>query len=101
MSEIIYIVAGNVHQFNDYVNKKTQEAIRNCTPYKKYVYVSHPDTLRGLSSIKGFFIGTWRDRNDIDEIREAISIIKTKMKMSNAMVFPNVRANRKQYNFNM
>lgn len=71
----VFVVAGNVTQFNHYLSKKRLEGSS-----KQYYYVHSPESLRGLSTIKGVFIGTWAKRLDIAEIREQITIIKTKMK---------------------
>ncbi len=80
---IIYIVAGNYREFVDYIRKKQWEFVK--TPIlpggevvPEYRYVYGVDTLRGLSTIKGVYIGTWRNRKDIGEILTMINIIKSK-----------------------
>ncbi len=80
---IIYIVAGNYREFADYTRKKQWEFVK--TPIlpggevvPEYRYVYGVDTLRGLSTIKGVYIGTWRMRKDIEAIQECINIIKSR-----------------------
>jgi hypothetical protein len=43
-----------------------------------FVYVSGADMLRGMNTIRGFYIGTYRQRKDWSEIRDFIAIIKAK-----------------------
>jgi hypothetical protein len=43
-----------------------------------FVYIANADELRGMSTIRGFYIGTYREREDWSEIRDAIAIIKAK-----------------------
>ena len=43
-----------------------------------YRYVSNADVLRGLSRIRGLYIGTYKERLDWQYIEEAIQIIKAK-----------------------
>lgn len=71
----VYIVAGNKHEFQAYVLRKAAE---NSTDH--YVYVDCLLRLRGLDEVNGFYIGTYEQREDIEEIREQIAIIKYKNK---------------------
>ena len=71
----IYIVAGTYSQFKNYVITKVN-AHDNSSEFPRYIYVHTADVLRGLSSLEGFFVGTWRERKDISEIKLAIKIIK-------------------------
>jgi hypothetical protein len=43
-----------------------------------FVYIANADELRGMSTIIGFYVGTYRQREDWAEIRDAIAIIKAK-----------------------
>jgi len=38
-------------------------------------------TIMGLVEINGFYIGTWRERPDIEEIQEVIAHIKQRTKL--------------------
>jgi len=71
----IYIVAGTYSQFKNYVITKVNTH-DNSSEFPRYIYVHSADVLRGLSSLDGFFVGTWRERTDISEIKLAIKIIK-------------------------
>jgi len=64
-----YIVAGNYNEYQAYVKRKPRI---ECY----YKYVATANTLRGLSSIDGFYIGSYESRPDIEEIKSAIAIIK-------------------------
>lgn len=71
MNDKIHIVAGNYEEFKRYVSKKSIDSAR-------YVYVSSPHTILGLTDIKGFYIGTYARRDDIEKIKYLIYIIKCK-----------------------
>jgi hypothetical protein len=66
-----YIVAGNYNEYQAYVKRKPRIE-------HYYKYVAGTDTLRGLSSIDGFYIGSYKNRPDIDEIKAIIATIKTR-----------------------
>ena len=70
----IYVVCGTHEQYTNYCWKKQHEGST-----AKYIYVNSVDILRGLSEIEGVYIGTWRYRPDIEEIKQQISIIKFRM----------------------
>lgn len=65
-----YVVAGNFEQYRYHIEKKGYSP-------NEYRYVSHPDILRGLSEIEGFYIGTYLERPDIEEIKQNIAMIKS------------------------
>ena len=67
---MIYIVSGNYKEYTDYV-------CRNRFKDERHMYVHNVDYLRGLNEIKGFYIGTYYNRPDIEAIKEYISIIKS------------------------
>lgn len=77
----IFIVAGNYEQFVEYTSRKKGDG-------NFYCYVRDRTTLLGLSEVKGFYIGTWRDRPDIEEITHAIAVIKAKSKTHNKLPTP-------------
>jgi hypothetical protein len=43
-----------------------------------FVYVSGAEMLKGMTTIRGFYIGTYREREDWPQIRDLIAIIKVK-----------------------
>lgn len=71
--DIIWIVAGNANEFHSYVRRKMSLG-HNPNNFK---FVYSVSTLRGLNNIKGFYIGNYKSRSDIDEIILAIQIRKS------------------------
>jgi len=71
---IKYIVAGNYNEYQAYVKRKTRDQVY-------YKYVSGVDRIRGLSEIDGYYIGTFYQRPDIEDIKVAITTIKSKQKI--------------------
>ncbi len=71
---IKYIVAGNYNEYQAYVKRKTRDKVY-------YKYVSGVDRIRGLSEIDGYYIGTFYQRPDIEDIKTHINIIKSKQKI--------------------
>jgi hypothetical protein len=69
----LFVVAGNYEEFQDFVIKKRMKGFSY-----DFVYIANADELRGMSTIRGFYIGTYRQREDWSEIRDAIAIIKAK-----------------------
>jgi hypothetical protein len=69
----LFVVAGNYQEFQDFVIRKRMKGFSY-----DFVYVSDRNMIRGLSTIRGFYIGTYRERTDWPEIRDAIAIIKAK-----------------------
>lgn len=69
----LFVVAGNYAEFQDFVIKKRMKGFSY-----DFVYVWNRDAIRGLDTIRGFYIGTYRQREDWAEIRDAIAIIKAK-----------------------
>jgi hypothetical protein len=69
----LFVVAGTWAEFQDFVIKKRMKGFSY-----DFVYVHNCNTIRGLNTIRGFYIGTYRQREDWVEIRDAIAIIKAK-----------------------
>ncbi len=72
MNEKIFIVAGNYQQYKDWV-KRNIDRLYQADPSRSislsnFVYVSAADTFRGQRKVHGYFVGTFRDRPDINEI---------------------------------
>ena len=72
----LWVVCGNIAEFEQYVKlkfKSTSEII------SQYRYLFGTANLHGLTEVHGVFYGSWRQREDIDDIISQISIInKTK-----------------------
>jgi hypothetical protein len=69
----LFVVAGNYAEFQDFVIRKRMKGFSY-----DFVYVSSPEMLNGMTTIRGFYIGTYRNRQDWSEIRDKIAIIKVK-----------------------
>jgi hypothetical protein len=69
----LFVVAGNYEEFQDFVIRKRMKGFTY-----DFVYVSGAEMLRGMTTIRGFYIGTYREREDWPIIRDLIAIIKVK-----------------------
>jgi len=69
----LFVVAGNYQEFQDFVIRKRMKGFTY-----DFVYVSNAEMLRGMTTIRGFYIGTYREREDWPIIRDLIAIIKVK-----------------------
>ena len=73
ITDPLWIVAGTQKEFEDFVIRK-----RTMGLHYDYRYVHSANVLRGLSRIRGFYIGTYKERLDWKYIEEMIRIIKAK-----------------------
>ena len=71
--EPFYIVAGTRKEFEDFVIRKNMMGL-----YYNWKYVWNADMLRGLNKIRGFYVGTYEEREDWPQIELAIQTIKSK-----------------------
>ena len=60
-----FVVAGTRHEYNHHIDKMRYNP-------DEYVYVSDPIQLRGRTDIEGFYIGSYENRPDIEEIKQTI-----------------------------
>lgn len=77
----IFIVAGNFTEFREYKEKKLHEwtEYSNILDYfPEYVYVTNVNQIRGRSEIEGYYIGSYKNRIDLDEIEWCIKSIKAR-----------------------
>lgn len=65
MRTVLFVVAGNVNEFNDWCSKCRKE---DRYTESNFIYVVSSDTLRGQQNPDGICIGTWKDRKDIYDI---------------------------------
>jgi len=74
MQKLLWVIAGNLYEYNNYIAEKDRkgEDIRNL------VYLIDANKLHGYSEVHGIFIGTWRNRTDINEIIYKIGTINGK-----------------------
>ena len=63
------IIAGTYQQAKDW-------RIRNDKSAEEWVYLSNPKYLSGLSEVHGVFIGTWKERPDIEDILDMLSTMR-------------------------
>ena len=75
MNKKLFIVAGNHEQYKQWL-KTNWDRIQQMgiTRRLDVIYVSGPDTFRGCANVHGFFIGTFRNRQDIKQICDMICI---------------------------
>lgn len=86
--ETIYIVAGNHTEFEQYVLKKKEEYRRRkpemreeSKPIPYYHYIKNRYELSALTEIKGYYIGTAFQREDINQIKQAIAYVKERAEL--------------------
>lgn len=66
-----FVIAGNREQANAWIKNdltKRQNAGETTLSWSDYVIVNDPIKVRGVRDPQGVFIGTWKDRIDIEEI---------------------------------
>lgn len=70
MKEKIFVIAGNYDQFKNFRNKLIAAMVTEDIPctHNDIVYVDKKN-LFGYSNMWGYKVGTWRSRQDIDDIR--------------------------------
>lgn len=70
----IHVIAGTYEQFNMFRQQLVYTMSAEDIPVKYHdiVYVSGPDRLRGYREPWGYAVGTWYNRQDIDEIDRMI-----------------------------
>lgn len=76
----IYVIAGNKFQFDEYRRRKLEEMTARQIidfRYADIVYVSSRNVLRGVADPHGVFIGTWKERKDMEEIFQELLVRQT------------------------
>lgn len=82
----IYVIAGNLRQFQNMVNQIELSGCRGQAECKapgsatlgefEFNYVAHPEDLFGCKGIEVCFCGSWFERSDVDELKEHIRTMK-------------------------
>lgn len=70
MQEKYYVIAGTAIEAKEFIKRKSLEMWNNgetSISLSNFVYVDVL-TLKGVSDPHGFFVGTWRERKDINLI---------------------------------
>ena len=68
MKERVWVVSGNISEFEHYVRNKPLNGD------KKYHYVQCADHLRGVRNPHGVLVGNWKHRDDIIQILDQLII---------------------------
>ena len=70
----IFIIAGTYEQFKSLLHRLTDTMIEEGVSFAiaDFVYIDGPDRLRGCYKPWGYKVGTWSDRNDIDDIAQLL-----------------------------
>ena len=71
MTEKYYVICGNRNEFQIFVTKKAADmwlAGETSVSLSNFVFVHSSEQLKGVSCPHGWFVGTWRDRSNIQEI---------------------------------
>jgi hypothetical protein len=71
MTNKYYVIAGSHEEYKAFILRKAMEMTidgNTSITLSHFVYVSGPETLRGLRNPRGFFVGTWRKRTDSKDI---------------------------------
>lgn len=76
-----YVVAGNMDEFRQFVNRKKVEYDKSTLMMPRYIFVHSTATIRGLSEVHGWFTGTYEQRSDIEEIKATIKVINFSLAM--------------------
>lgn len=76
MNEKFYVIAGTRNEFEIFRNNKCIELSRGgkTLSLSNFVFVADPIQLRGVSSPHGWFIGSWRTRDNIRQIVQALCV---------------------------
>ena len=68
----LFIIAGNHTQYKQWVKNRPDRSS------KIMVYVEGPHTLLGWEDISGYFVGSFRDRDDLEDILIRLAISNSK-----------------------
>jgi hypothetical protein len=71
MNDKYYVIAGSHEEYKTFILRKAMEMTidgNTSISLSDFVYVSEPETLRGLRNPHGFFVGTWQKKSDIKDI---------------------------------
>lgn len=65
-----YVIAGDRKQYAEFIKRKGFSET-------EYQYLYDADMIEGLRNVHGFYVGSWREREDINKIKQ--NIIKSNM----------------------
>ena len=73
----IFVIAGNSMEARDWISSnlnKRSKAGETTLSMSEYVVVTGPDKIRGWNEPHGVFIGTWKERKDMEDIFQTLLI---------------------------
>lgn len=65
IKSIKFVIAGNRQEYKAFIEKRKFDS-------DEYIFVEEPDQLRDYNVLHGFYVGSWRERDDIKEIKDII-----------------------------
>ena len=71
----IFVIAGTVQQAEQWIKgnlEKRKNSGVTTLSWSDYLVVTSPDRIRGYNEPHGVFIGTWRNRKDMEDIFQAL-----------------------------
>lgn len=80
MNDRIFIVAGHVFEYTHWVKKNLDRfyAKNKSMSLSNFVYVSGPEIFRGHSEVHGYYVGSYKNRPDIEHIKMMIKMINSR-----------------------
>ena len=66
-----YVIAGN---YNEYLEYAKNHAVKYPDEKRRILFVQDQETFRGTENPEGIFIGTWRNRLDIEHILHVLYV---------------------------
>lgn len=72
MNDKYFVICYNYEEFKNYTHKKLSDPINSSLSLSNFIYVTGPQYIRGITDIKGYFYGRWREREDIIPIIETM-----------------------------
>lgn len=73
----IWVIAGNASQADAWIKSdldRRWDAGEKTISRSSYIQLVSPNHLRGISNPRGVFVGTWRQRKDIQDIVETLML---------------------------
>lgn len=77
MNVRLYVVAGNLYEFQEFRKRKLDTSYWHQTMFpdaRDWVFVSSPNSLRGCTVEHGTFIGSWRKLPELQAIFSALMV---------------------------
>lgn len=89
-----FVVAGTSHEANYWIiNDLGKHYPANTSlSMSDYVYVSHPDVLRGHRDPHGVFVGNWMGRPDILQIVEALMLASVNVNPALGKIYKDLKS---------